>query len=104
MLEKAKDIYIIPGAFGWDDVGSWLSVGRIKKSNDMGNVVEGNVITINTKNSIIECNDRLVAVVGVEDLIVVDTADATLICDQNSAGDIKKVVENLRDSNRTQYI
>lgn len=103
VLEKADDIYIIPGAFGWDDVGSWLSVGRIKHPNDNGNVVEGNVITINTKNSIIDCNDRLVAVVGVEDLIVVDTPDATLVCGKNSAGDIKKVVENLKDSNRVQY-
>lgn len=104
VLEKAENIYILPGSFGWDDVGSWLSVGRIKRSNDAGNVVSGNAITINTKNSIIECQDRLVAVVGVHDLIVVDTPDATLICRKDSAADIKKVVENLRDSNRTEYI
>ena len=54
IMEKASNIYILPGVFGWDDVGSWLAVGRIKKSNENGNVVNGNIITINSKNNIIE--------------------------------------------------
>ena len=53
IMERAKDIYILPGAFGWDDVGSWLAIERIKKSNEFGNVVDGNVITVNTHNCII---------------------------------------------------
>lgn len=104
IMEKANNIYILPGAFGWDDVGSWLAVGRIKKSNESGNVVDGNIITINSKNNIIQGGKKLIATVGIEDLIIVDTADATLICDKNSAVDIKKVLENLKICNRDEYI
>lgn len=104
IMEKAKNIYILTGAFGWDDVGSWLAVGRIKKSNEFGNVVNGNVITINTKNSIIQGSNKLIASVGLQDVIVVDTEDALLICDKDSAGDIKKVLENLRICNQTKYL
>jgi len=104
IMEKAKNIYILPGTFGWDDVGSWLAVGRIRKSNEQGNVVNGNIITIGTKNCIIEGGQKLIATVGLEDLIIVDTEDATLICDKNSAGDIKKVLENLKICNRDEYI
>ncbi|MCM1495696.1 MAG: sugar phosphate nucleotidyltransferase [Bacteroides sp.] len=104
IMEKAKNIYILPGTFGWDDVGSWLAVGRIRKSNEQGNVVNGNIITVNTKNCIIEGTGKLIATVGLEDLIIVDTEDATLICEKNSAGDIKKVLENLKICNRDEYI
>ena len=104
IMEKAEDIYTIPGTFGWDDVGSWLAVDRIRKSNEMGNVVSGNIITVNSKNCIIEGSKKLIAAVGLEDLIVVDTDDATLICEKQSAGDIKKVLENLKICNRDEYI
>lgn len=104
IMEKAKDIYILPGTFGWDDVGSWLAVERIQKTNEFGNVVNGNIITVNTKNCIIQGGKKLIATVGLEDLIVVDTADATLICAKDSAGDIKRVLENLKICNRDEYI
>ncbi len=104
IMEKADDIYIIPGIFGWDDVGSWLAVGRINQQNEFGNVVKGNIITINTKNSIIQGTDKLIATVGVKDLIIVDTDDALLVCDKENAGDIKKVIENLKICNRNEYI
>lgn len=104
VMEKAKHIYILTGAFGWDDVGSWLAVGRIKQSNEFGNVVSGNVVTVNTKNTIIEGSDKLIAAVGLNDLVIVDTPDALLICEKDSAGDIKKVLENLRICNQVQYL
>ena len=104
IMEKADNIYVLPGTFGWDDVGSWLAVGRIKKSNEFGNVVSGNVITVNSKNSIIEGSDKLIATVGVNNMIVVDTEDALLICEKDHAGEIKKVLENLRICNRNEYI
>ncbi|MBP3703462.1 MAG: mannose-1-phosphate guanylyltransferase, partial [Lachnospiraceae bacterium] len=69
-----------------------------------GNVVSGNVITVNSKNSIIEGSDKLIATVGVNNMIVVDTEDALLICDKDHAGEIKKVLENLRICNRNEYI
>ena len=104
IMEKSENIYTIPGAFGWDDVGSWLAVERIRKSNEAGNIVSGNAITIDTKNCIIQAEGKLIATVGLKDLIIVDTPDATLICDKESTADIKKVLENLRICNRNEYL
>lgn len=104
IMEKSENIYVIPGTFGWDDVGSWLAVERIKKSNEFGNIVDGNIVTINTKNCIIQGDKKLIATVGLEDLVIVDTEDATLICDRDSTADIKKVLENLKICNRNEYL
>ena len=104
VMEKAKNIYILSGSFGWDDVGSWLAVSRIKRSNELGNVVNGNVVTVDTRNTTIQGGGKLIAAVGLEDMIVVDSEDALLICEKDHAGDIKKVLENLKICNRTEYL
>lgn len=104
VMEKAKDISILTGAFGWDDVGAWPAVGRIKKTNEFGNVIDGNVVTVNTKNTIVQGGSKLIAAVGLQDLIVIDTEDALLICEKEQAGDIRKVLENLKICNRTEYL
>lgn len=104
IMEKADNIYILTSAFGWDDVGSWLAVGRIQTTNEFGNVVSGNAITVDTLNTIIQGGKKLIATVGLENMIIVDTDDALLICEKEHAGDIKKVLENLRICNRTQYL
>ena len=104
VMEKAKNIYILSGSFGWDDVGSWLAVSRIKRSNELGNVVDGNVVTVDTRNTTIQGGGKLIAAVGLEDMIVVDSEDALLICEKDHAGDIKKVLENLKICNRTEYL
>lgn len=104
IMEKAQHIYTIPGTFGWDDVGSWLAVDRIKKTNEDGNVVNGNVITIDTHNCIVQGTNKLIAAVGLRDLIIVDTEDAILICEKHRAGDIRKVTENLKICNRDEYL
>lgn len=104
IMEKAKNIYILTGAFGWDDVGSWLAVERFRERNEFGNVVTGNVVTVDTKNTLIQGTGKLIAAVGLENLIIIDTDDALLVCDKSSTGDIKKVLENLRICNRTEYL
>lgn len=104
VMEKASEIYTLPGSFGWDDVGSWLAVERINPTNEYGNYIEGDVITIGTERSTICGGKRLIAAVGVEDLIVVDTDDAILICAKNSTQDVKKVIENLKICNRSQLV
>lgn len=104
IMEKAENIYTIPGTFGWDDVGSWLALERIKKSNEFGNIVDGNIVTINTSNCIIQGTEKLIATVGLRDLVIVDTKDATLICDRDHTADIKKVLENLKICNRNEYL
>lgn len=104
IMERANEIYTIPGSFGWDDVGSWLALERINKTNDDGNVIQGNVITINSKKSIIQANDKLIATIGIEDLIVVDTEDALLIASKDCTQEVKKVIENLKICNRYEYL
>lgn len=104
IMERANEIYTIPGSFGWDDVGSWLALERINKTNDDGNVIQGNVITINSKKSIIQAQDKLIATIGIEDLIVIDTEDALLIANKECTQEVKKVIENLKICNRDQYL
>ena len=88
VMEKAENIYTLPGSFGWDEVGNWLAVERINSTNEYGNYIEGDVITIGTERSTICGGKRLIAAVGVEDLIVVDTDDAVLICAKDSTQDV----------------
>ena len=104
IMEKAKNIYVIPGNFGWDDVGSWLSLERINKTNQDGNVIKGNVISIKTKNSIIQGNENIIATIGLEDVVIVDTDDVTLICHKNNTQEVKEIISNLRICNRNEYL
>lgn len=104
VMEKAENIYTLPGSFGWDDVGSWLAVERIQPTNEFGNVIDGNAITVDTKRCIIQGGKKLIATVGLEDIIIVDTEDALLVCEKGDAGQIKKVLENIKICNRTEYL
>ncbi len=104
VMEKAGHIYILSGSFGWDDVGSWLAVRRLKTSNEFGNVLTGNVVTVDTRNTIIQGENKLIAAVGLENMVVVDTDDALLICEDSHAGDIRKVLESLKMCSRTEYL
>lgn len=104
IMEKATDIYTLAGNFGWDDVGSWLAVGRIKENDENNNVVNGNVVTVNTKDCVIEGGEKLIATVGLRDIIVVDTKDATLISTKENAGEIKQVLAKLREQGKQEYL
>ena len=104
IMEKADHIYTLPGSFGWDDVGSWNAVERIQPANEFGNVVHGNAVTVDTKRCIIQGGKKLIATVGLEDIIIVDTDDALLVCEKGDAGEIKKVLENLKICNHTEYL
>lgn len=104
IMEKAENIYVIPGNFGWDDVGSWLSLERINKTNQDGNVISGNVISIKTKNSIIQGTNKLIATIGLKDLIIVDTEDAILICNKENTQEVKEIINNLKICNRIEYL
>ncbi len=104
IMEKADNIYTIPGTFGWDDVGNWLAIERVNRTNEFGNFISGNVITVDTKSATIVGDKKLIATVGIENLIIVDTDDAILICGKEATQDVKKVIENLKICNRTEYI
>jgi len=104
VMEKTSNIYVLPSSFGWDDVGSWLAIERIHPTNEFGNVVKGNFITVSTENCVLQGGEKLIAAVGLKNLIVVDTEDTLLICAKESAADIKRVLENLRTCNRSEYL
>jgi len=104
IMEKADKIYTIAGNFGWDDVGSWLALERINKTNEYGNYITGDVITIDTKNSTVVGGKKLIAMIGLEDVIVVDTDDAMLICSKSGTQDVKKVISNLKICNRNELL
>lgn len=104
IMEKAENIFTLAGNFGWDDVGSWLAVGRIKKNDENHNCIAGNVVSINTSDCVIQGQDKLIATVGLRDMIVVDTDDAILISSKEHAGEIKQVLAALREQGKTQYL
>lgn len=100
VMERTKDVYVIRGNFGWSDVGSWDEVYRIAGKDDGGNSVTGRAFLLDTKNTLVFSGDKIVATVGVEDLIIIFTEDAVLVCKQGRTQDVKEVVDFLR---RKQY-
>ena len=100
IMEKAENIYTIPGSFGWDDVGSWLAVERINETDDAKNYIDGDVIAVDSERTTICGGKRLVAAIGVEDIVIVDTDDVLLVCSKNHTQDVKKVITQLRESGR----
>lgn len=104
VMERSNDVVVVPGDFGWNDVGSWDSLGAIYPTDVEGNIKRGDFITIDTSNSIIYSDDKLIATVGLNDLIVVSTNDAVMVCRKDRAQDVKKIVEQLKEKNREEYI
>ena len=104
ILENASDIFVSPGNYGWDDVGSWLAVERLQPKNEEGNVIDGDVICINTKNSIIQGGSKLIATVGIDDLVIVDTPDALLVASKEHCGEIKEVMAKLEKKGRESLL
>jgi len=104
IMEKAKNIYTIPGSFGWDDVGSWLAVERINKTDSDKNYITGDVISVDSRHTTVCGGKRLIAAVGLEDVIIVDTDDAVLVCSKNSTQDVKKVIAQLKEQGRNELV
>jgi mannose-1-phosphate guanylyltransferase len=97
VMEKAEEVVVIPAEIGWSDVGSWASLRELLPRDGDGNVVVGHHVGLETKGALIYSPDRLVATVGVEDLIVVDTEDAILVCSRDRAQEVKALVERLEE-------
>lgn len=104
IMEKAADIYTIPGSFGWDDVGSWLAVERINETDENKNFISGDVIAVDSERTTICGGKRLIAAIGTEDLIIVDTDDVLLVCSKNNTQDVKKVIARLKEDGRNELI
>ena len=102
VFEKTGRIALAPLDVDWSDVGSWTAMYGISKSNAQGNVLQGDVIAVETTNSMVRSTSRLVTVVGMKDVIVIDTPDALLVTRVGHCQDVKKVAEYLKVGNRIE--
>jgi mannose-1-phosphate guanylyltransferase / mannose-6-phosphate isomerase len=104
VMEKTSRAAVIPVSCAWSDIGSWSALWLSGQHDEQGNQREGDTLTINTRNSLLRSHDRhMIATVGVDDLIVVSTPDATLVAHRDAAQDVKKVVDQLKASGRTEH-
>lgn len=104
VMEKSTRSAVVPVSCEWSDIGSWSALWLAGSKDDSGNLLEGDTIAISTRNSLVRSHDRhLVATVGVDDLIVVTTPDATLVTRRSDAQDVKKVVDQLKAMDRSEH-
>lgn len=101
VMEHAARIAVIPAEMGWSDVGDWHGLGELLAQDAVGNSVHGDLVQIGTRGSVVWSEtDRLIALIGLENTVVVDTADALLVIDRTRAQDVRKIVEELKKSSR----
>ncbi len=98
VMEKAKGVIMLPGDFGWDDVGSWTALESYKKKDSDGNILEGRGVLVETKNTLVQSSDKVVATLGVKDLIVVEGEGSILICHKKKAQELKKVINAIQEN------
>lgn len=103
VMEKTTDAVVIPLDAGWNDVGSWSALWEVNERDDNGNALTGDIFTHKTSNCYINTDDTLVAAIGVENLVIVNTKDAVLVIDKSQVQDVKKVVEFLKSNDRREY-
>ena len=104
VMEKASNVLLVPGDFGWNDLGSWDALWNISEKDVKNNVVRGPVIAVDSCDSLVFAKDKLVTLVGVDNLIVVETDDAILILKRGRSQDVKHVVEILEKQNQRGYL
>lgn len=104
VFEHSSAVRLAPIKVKWDDIGAWASVYDVNLKSEAGNVTTGDVLAIDTTNSLIRSDGRLVVVVGLDDVIVVDTKDALLVTDRAHAQKVKQVVEALKSSGRPEVV
>jgi mannose-1-phosphate guanylyltransferase / mannose-6-phosphate isomerase len=104
VMEKSTKAAVVPVTFRWSDVGSWGSLDEVAKKDKAGNVVGGRVVDIDSRRSIVYGDRRVVATIGLTDMVVVDTPDATLVCPKSRAQDVKKVVEILKHQGAPEHL
>ena len=103
-MEKTDSAAVIPLEAGWSDVGSWSALWDVGEHDSSGNIFKGDVLAEGVKNSYIYASQRLVAAVGVEDHIIVETGDALLVAHKNCVQDVKKIVERLKKKERSEAL
>ena len=104
IMERADDVAVIPVDLGWSDVGDWTALAGLLPADAEGNAVVGQHIGLNTKGCLIHGSRRLVTTIGLEDMIVVDTEDALLICPRDRAQEVRDLVRKLKECSRQEYL
>lgn len=105
IMEQAEQVAVVPVDFGWNDVGSWAAIHEINQPDENDNVVLGaEHIGFDTQGALIQGDKRVIATVGLEDVIIVDSGDAILVCAKDRAQDVKKIVNWLEENNRNELL
>lgn len=97
VMERADNAAVVVSDFGWSDIGSWKAISELYQSDDSGNRIRGKAVMVGSRECFVQGDQRLVAAVGVNNLVIVDTGDAVLVADREQAQDVKQVVEHLTD-------
>ncbi|MBM9615143.1 mannose-1-phosphate guanylyltransferase/mannose-6-phosphate isomerase [Desulfobulbus rhabdoformis] len=103
VMEKTDKACVVEADIGWSDIGSWKALWEVAEKDDQGNVSFGDVVLEDVKNSLVRAEHTLVATVGLEDTLVVETADAVLVAPMNRSQDVKKIVSRLKQEKRPEY-
>ena len=98
VMEKAERVAVVPGRFDWSDIGSWQALCELVPADAAGNRVQGEAVLVDSKDCFVRSEDRLVAALGVQNLLVVDTPDALLVADRSRAQEVKSIVQQLKAS------
>lgn len=104
IMEKAKEVYMVPADFSWDDVGDLTTFTKVLSPDDSGNRVQGQVFTLDAKGNLVLAETKPIALIGVENLIVVETKGAVLVLPKERAQDVKKMVEKLKGLDREDLL
>src|SRR6266851_4152572 len=104
VMEKTDRLLLVPGDFEWADIGNWSELGDRVHPDARGNSVEGEAVLVDTHGSLVLGDRRLVAAIGLEDMIIVDTEDALLVVPRSRAQDVKRVVDALKRARKTKYL
>ena len=104
VMEKTRDAAVVPATFDWSDVGSWSALWALGEKDAAGNVAQGDVMARDARGSYLRSEGRLIAAVGVENLVIIETSDALLVSTRERADDVKLAVEELKRSKRTEHI
>lgn len=103
LMERSECVAVIPAAFDWSDIGSWGALSALVEPDAENNRAAADAVFVDTRNTYVQSDGRLVATVGVSDLIVIDTADAILVAHADRAQDVRQVVKRLKDSEHEAY-
>jgi len=104
IMERSRNTLMVPATFQWSDLGSWAALDEVIEKDDAGNILRGNTIDFGSQNSTIFAGERLIATIGLRDMVVVDTPDATLVTPKEKVQEVRKIVEVLRQNGREEHL